>query len=388
MADDRGDPSLGGLIANYLRDKRQRANLTQRQLAEMSQGRVGQFDHSWVSQWEQRGPKQGLVKALTYLGTVGADFELLTEMLRLPIEIPTFKTEPTAQAAIKSARSAWREGRLGAALGWSVWAAQRAEDAGETRDAAAAWLTFSVAAKGLEGYRAAEYAVSRVLSFSEDDSGDEDLMALAGVQAATLAAWRGNTAHAEALLIRIERGPIADAMLAAMLMHAHGFVAAIKGDTPVAADAYRASVGAYVDPHPGLSASLRVCLALAEARLSRTSQALELLESAASDVQQASPLAQLVFEQVAGRVLMIAGDHGRALQSLNAAEARARELKLALILFEIYLSMHELAVRSKNAPLASLMRRKLKHQRQRFKLNPRLMRAYEQSFPAGNGTKA
>lgn len=99
MDNDRGDPSLGGLIANYLRDKRQRANLTQRQLAQMSQGRVGHFDHSWVSQWEQRGPKQGLIKALTYLGTVGADFEPLTKMLQLPLEPSSFKTEPIADSA-------------------------------------------------------------------------------------------------------------------------------------------------------------------------------------------------------------------------------------------------------------------------------------------------
>lgn len=384
MPDERSEveiPGLSGLIANYLRDRRQRANLTQRQLADTSKGRAGRFDHSWVSQWEQRGPKPGMIKALTYLSAVGADFELLTEMLQLPIDLPEHNTEPSTEHAIKAARRAWNDGRYGAALGWSIWGARRAEDSGAVHDAAAAWLTFSIAARMLESYRVAEYSVARVLSFSGEEAGDESLMARAGIQAASLAAWRGNTAQADALLTRIERGPLAEAVLAAMVTHARAFVAATKGDAPSAADHYGAALAQYDGPDRSLTASLRVCLAMAQARLGRSGQAFDLLAQAAADASEESRFVQLVFEQVAGLVLMICGDYSRALSSLAAAEAKAKELQLWHRLFEINLTIYELAIRSKNAPLAALTRRRLRLQRVRTRLSARLVRAYEQLIP-------
>jgi transcriptional regulator with XRE-family HTH domain len=386
--DEVVDPGLSKLISEYLRDRRQRANLTQRQLADLSQGRAGHFDHSWVSQWEQRGPKSGLVKSLTYLATLGADFELMSEMIQLPIETPNLKRQSSLEAQIASCRRLCNEGRFGAALGASLSAARGADSLGDPGKAAAAWLIFSIAAKLLEGYRCAEYAVGQLLSFYEDDERDPDLMARALIQAAALATWRGNTAQAEVLLSRIELAAPRDAICAALAIHGRAFVAATKGDVPAAADLYREALAKYSSPEPAVHCSLLACIGLAEARLGRASSGLEMIERAAGPAERASLLVRLVLDLTAGRVLMYSGDYSRSLRSLADAEAKAKQLQLWNRLFETNLVIHEVATRSKDAPLAALTRRKLRHQRQRAKLTPALIKTYEQRFAASRSARS
>lgn len=192
----------------------------------------------------------------------------------------------------------------------------------------------------------------------------------------------GEYGASEALLTRIELAAPREAICTALALHGRAFVAATKGDVPVAGDLYREALTKYPSPEPAVHCSLLVCIGLAEARLGRVSSGLEMIERAAGPAERASLLVRLVLDITAGRVLMYSGDYSRSLRSLADAEAKAKQLQLWNRLFETNLVIHEVAIRSKDAPLAALTRRKLRHQRLRTKLTPALVKTYEQRFAA------
>ena len=73
------DELLSQEVAEYLRDKRKGADLTQCRLAEKGEQLGIRFDNSWVSKWERLGPRPGFLKALAYLKLIDADLDLMQE---------------------------------------------------------------------------------------------------------------------------------------------------------------------------------------------------------------------------------------------------------------------------------------------------------------------
>jgi tetratricopeptide (TPR) repeat protein len=375
---------LAHLIAIYLRERRTAADLTQVQLAERSRGRAGEFDHTWISQWELLGPKEGIIKAFTYLSLVGADLEMIGELLQLEIALPEFEQEPTIAEAIANAEKFGKAYDLPFALAWSLWAAIRAEQNVDPANGAAAWLLFSIAAKRAEAERVSEFAAHRVLALAENSNVAPQVVSRAVIQAATLAIRRGDTPRGEELLDQLTtESNHSTPDVSATVSDARGYLASERNDAPAALAHYRTALALYPPSLQSIfGARVKACIAMAQAQLGPPPAGLDTLDEALTEAQSGSPMTRLIVGELAARTHGYRNEHATAVQHLSVAEELARELKLTRKLFEIRLELVAAATKSMNEPLAALMTRRVTIDRRRLVLSPRLIRKYESVMAA------
>ncbi|GAB4373023.1 MAG: hypothetical protein Kow0062_09760 [Acidobacteriota bacterium] len=387
--DDGRRDLLRRRFGEWLRDGRLELGLSQRQLGEESRSYPWPFDATWISHWERSGPREGFVKGLAYLDMLDADFELLLDLLRAPIEMPRPDADFDPARVDAAVRRLVLEGRLAEGLGLSLRALEDAERSALENAEPRLLLLVGIVAKRSELYGLAKWAATRAIPLAQREAGGELLAARAAVLAATVSTWQGYPYDALRLLDTVAHGlREEDADLDAVVCHARGFAQLEIGQYAEAGFEYRRALDRYPRPRAEtLRPVLMCCLALARASAGFRSEALRILESVLeSPAPEPRPYLDASLRQVAGRVLLACGRPREAVRQLVAAEKVWRDEGLNLRLLETRLLLMMAARQSHQHAIAELMQRSLRNPAQRRRIPERLQRLRLQIDAAGGST--
>lgn len=359
-------------IAAYLRSQRDKLGLTQAEIAQRSKKLGVSFDHSWISHWERSGPKDSVLRSLTYLDLIRADLDLLAEMASVRVEFPSSIPESSREVC-RQLQSLMEQGQLMLAQGMSILALRQATE--ETFSKHSLLMAASIVSRHRDMFSFALHLSDLGLSLPLGDHAK----ARALMHHAAVLANRGMIRRAKDALDELPTSAVEqDRSLRASHRHILGHIFHEERDAKLALELFKEALGYYSEGETeGVVPVLLSGIATNLARLGRRIEAGRVL----NDVTRATrgplaPLSDLYLSLEAGRVQLMLGEHSDALESLQRAEGLATKLGKPISAFETRVELLELGYQADSRALVRMLQSRISKDMPAFPLPPSLDERY------------